>query len=134
MHPLTHPMAAMVLLTFVVLLTMLYIRVSSVAKGKTDARYFKTYDSTTPDRGVVQAQRHFANLFEMPVLFYAGCLLAIVQGRDSQLLVALAWAYVAFRALHAIIHMGPNKIYPRMAAFTLSCLVLAVFWAKLVIA
>src|SRR5690606_14644235 len=94
-HPLTYPMAAMVLLTFVVLNILFVTRVLSVKKGLIDARYFKTYNVGSSTLKEIQASRHYSNLFELPVLFYAGCLLAMVQGRESQLLVGLAWAFVA---------------------------------------
>jgi hypothetical protein len=91
----------------------------SFADGEAAMRYF---------RPVEMPANNLANLFEMPVLYFAlvPLLLATQQGNSIQ--VALAWAYVAFRALHSVIHVGPNKVIPRFAAYLASCAVLSAMW------
>lgn len=131
MHPLAYPMAALAILSSVVLLIMLYQRVSAVKNKQMDFRFFKTYNYGTPPAYVVQSSRNYSNLFEMPVLFYAGCLLAITQELQSPTLLALAWGYVATRAVHSAIHLGPNKITPRLLAFAFSNIILTIFWIAL---
>ncbi len=43
---------------------------------------------------------NFADLLEMPVLFYVVCLMALVAHRVDPTMLWLAWAYVVIRALH----------------------------------
>lgn len=75
-NTLIYPMFAMVLLTFGVLVSLFRTRVRFVREGKVDPSYFKIYqDGTEPDASAKLA-RHFANLFESPVLFYAACISA----------------------------------------------------------
>jgi hypothetical protein len=47
-------------------------------------------------------------------------------------IVWIAWAYVAARVLHAFVHMGSNKIPPRMAIYGVSWALLLAMWGLLV--
>ncbi len=130
---LVYPMAAMVLLTALVMIRMVLGRVALVKRGEVDARFYKTYDGDHGEpRKAAQHTRHFINLFESPVLFYAGCITAMVAGQGSGVIVWFAWAYVVFRVLHAVVHLGSNKIPPRMAMYGASWLALLAIWGMLV--
>ncbi len=48
--------------------------------------------------------------------------------------LALAWAYVARRALHSLIHLTYNNVFHRLAAFAAGNVVLLVIWIRLVLA
>lgn len=131
-YALVYPMAAMVLLTFIVLMRMVLGRVAAVRRGDVDARFYKTYQGDDEPRAAAQNTRHFVNLFENPVLFYAACVVAMITGQGTGLVFWLAWAYVAARILHAFVHLGSNKIPPRMAVYGVSWLLLLAMWATLV--
>ena len=77
-YTLVYPMAAMVLLTGVVLMRMGLGRFAAVKRGDVDARFYKTYQGDTEPRTAAQYTRHFVNLFENPVLFYTVCIVAMV--------------------------------------------------------
>ena len=83
-------------------------------------------------RETAQLSRQFANLFESPTLFYAACIAGMVMGENATVLVVLAWAYVALRIAHAIIHTGKNKLQPRIRAYFSSWLVILGMWGTLV--
>lgn len=131
-YSLVYPMAAMVLLTAIVLFRMVRGRFAAVKKGEVDARFYKTYQGDIEPRTAAQNTRHFVNLFENPVLFYAACMVAMITGQGTGVIVWLAWAYVACRVAHAFIHLGRNKIPPRMMAYAASWAVLLAMWAVLV--
>lgn len=131
-YALVYPMAAMVLLTFIVLVRMVRGRFAAVGRGEVDARFYKTHQGQDEPRAAAQNTRHFINLFENPVLFYAACVTAMVTEQGGGLLFWLAWAYVASRVVHAIVHLGGNRIPPRMAVYGASWLVLLAMWATLV--
>ena len=69
------------------------------------------------------------NLLELPVLFYAGSLMYFVAGRVDQTTLAVAWAYVALRAVHSLIHVTYNNVFHRLTAFAISNFVLMAYWA-----
>ena len=129
---LVYPMAAMVLLTVIVLVRMVLGRMAAVKRGEVDARFYKTYQGEPEPRKAAQYTRHFVNLFENPVLFYVACLAAMVTGQGGGVIVWLAWAFVACRALHTTVHLGSNKIPPRMMIYGASWVVLLAMWTVLV--
>jgi hypothetical protein len=71
------------------------------------------------------------NQFELPVLFYAATAFALILGAANLTMVALAWAFVATRVVHAAIHIGPNKVRWRWPAFSLGFLIVTAMWAML---
>ena len=87
--------------------------------GEAAMRYF---------RPVEMPASNLANLFEMPVLYFALVPLLLITRHGDHVQVALAWAYVALRCLHSFIHIGPKKVKARFAAYLASCAVLSAMW------
>jgi hypothetical protein len=130
---LIYPMAAMVLLTMVVLVKLFRSRVAAVRAGQIDATYFRLHQGAEEPETTRKVSRHFVNLFEAPTLFYAGCLAAMVAGAGGIVIVTLAWGYVVARALHAFVHLGGNRLRKRIAIYFASWLFLAALWVWLVV-
>lgn len=131
-----YPMAALVLLTFAIALTMLKERILAVHRREVPLHYFKNYDiapAELPSR-MVLAERCFNNLLEVPPLFYSACLAALILPVDGPGMIALAWLYVACRLAQAIIHLGSNKVFWRMRVFLLGNVTLLAMWGYLVLA
>ena len=126
---LVYPMLALVLLTFAVLVVLFRSRVRMVREGLAPVSYFRTFQGSveTPEYSA-KPTRHFTNLFEAPTLFYAGCLAAMVTGVTGTWVVALAWAYVAMRYVHAFIHLGGNRVRHRLRAYFVSWVCLLALW------
>ena len=127
-----YPVFVQVFLTFGVLISM------AVARG----RAIKTMDRQRgnpelamgrvvwPDDAVKRAA-NFRNQFELPVLFYVVVAFALLtKGADLSMIV-LAWLFVLTRAIHAAIHVGPNKVRWRTPAFAFGCLILMIMWLEL---
>lgn len=74
------------------------------------------------------ANRNYQNLLELPVLFYVVCLLLYVGNAASGTAVLLAWAYVALRVLHSLVHLSYNNVMHRFAFFALSNFCLFALW------
>jgi hypothetical protein len=79
----------------------------------------------------VAAADNFRNLFEVPVLFYAVVPLLVLAHAVTGAEVALAWAYVALRALHSAIHVTYNRVVHRFLAYAASTLCVFVMWVLL---
>jgi hypothetical protein len=127
LHPLIYPMFAMVLLTFVVALWMMYTRVTAISSGQMKFSYFKSYSGEATEM-VLKTSRHFTNLFEVPVLFYATLLTIMILDISSSAILLLSWLFVVSRVLHAIIHIFVTNIYPRMGAYMLGWLAVLGLW------
>jgi hypothetical protein len=129
---LVYPMAAMVLLTAVVLVRLFRSRVAAVRNGSMDATYFRLYQGAEEPETTRKVSRHFTNLFEAPTLFYVACLAGMVVAITGPVFPVLAWGYVAARAVHAFIHLGGNRLRKRIRAYFVSWLFLLALWAVLV--
>ena len=130
---LVYPMAAMFLLTVVVLVRLFRSRVAAVRAGQMDATYFRLYQGGDEPEATRKVSRHFTNLFEAPTLFYVACLAGMIAGVAGPVLVGLAWGYVAARAVHAMVHLGGNRLRKRILAYFVSWLFLVAMWATLVV-
>lgn len=126
------PCLALILLTAFAMIAMLRGRRRAVAAGEISAVYFKTYDTGEKlPRRARQAERCYHNLLESLPPFYFVCAAAMALDAVGMTVLALAWAYVAMRVLHAFVHMTSNKIGPRSLSFAVSWLLLVALAATL---
>lgn len=126
------PCLALLLLTIVVLGAMLRGRRAAVRSGEISAAYFKTYDTGEKlPRKARQADRCYHNLMESTPAFYFVCAATMALGKVDMLVLGLAWAYVASRALHSFVHLTSNKIGLRSMSFAASWVLLLAIAFKL---
>ncbi|WP_341501290.1 MAPEG family protein [Gallaecimonas sp. GXIMD4217] len=127
-----HSAFALLLLTTAVAVLMLIRRIKAARSGEVRLRQYKLMDGDMPDK-VVQAGNNYRNLFEMPVLFYTAVVAFLALGEGSEpVALALAWGYVALRAVHSAIHLTYNHVGHRLGIFLLSNLVLLALWLRLI--
>src|SRR5436305_14635778 len=101
-HLILLPMGGLALLTFAVLLLIPFRRFRAAFAGQVGPGDFRYGESPRVPGEVSIPNRNYMNLLELPILFYVVCLLNYVAGSTvSMLAIALAWAYVALRALHS---------------------------------
>ncbi len=120
------PILAMFGLTALVWLRMYRLRIPAALSGEMKPEYMRVASGPPPSERVVAVGRHFSNLFEVPILFYALGLLLLVLERVDGIYVTLAWLFVIARAVHSAIHLTYNNPYHRFTAYVVSCLILAV--------
>lgn len=129
-HPMMFPFFVQIGLTFIVLLRLAYCRVSAFRAENGMAEIRK---NGFPTRAV-NASDNLKNQFEIPVLFYVLCIFCFISGITSLAITILAWIYVTLRIFHAIIHCGPNIIFPwRFGSFVLSCNMLLIMFVMIVL-
>jgi hypothetical protein len=131
---LVSPMTAMFALTAAVWLLMALVRNGAVLFGAASIKYFKDYKADQPDERIERPARTFNNLMQAPMLFYVISLLMIAIPWVDRPQINLAWLYVGSRALHAVIYMGFNYVPFRFATYAVSCITLAVMWARFALA
>jgi len=122
-----YPLFAMVLLTFAVMLITFFTRVKLAKAGEVKMDFFKLFQGEEHER-VRVTSRHYANIFEAPVLFYTASVLAIALNLECNVLPIVAWAYVACRLMHSVIHLSYNKVGHRVLAFMASNACLVAMW------
>ena len=128
-----YPMFSLVVLTFVIGFSTGISRLISAKKGHVDRRYFKLLSGYAPPDYIVQLSRNFSNLLEVPVLFYALCIIILVLGINNSLMIGFAWAFVALPIVHSFIHVTYNNPIHRFLAFLLSSSIVLIMWIQLII-
>ena len=123
------PTFALVLLIFVVWVTLIVQRLGHIKRNPPKpeelattagaARYFEP---------VAMPGNNLVNLFEMPVLFFALVPLLLMTHHAGHIEVILAWFYVALRAVHSFIHIGPKQVTARFMVYLVSCIILSAMW------
>lgn len=126
-----YPAFAMFLLAALVLTLMGWNRIGAVRSGEMDLNFYRTFSEGEESESLRVITRNFINLFEMPVLFYVGIILAHLAHQVSYWMVGVAWAYVALRYLHTYVHLTSNTVAVRLSVYMASGLLLLVLWGTL---
>ena len=120
------PFFAMMLVTLLVWGYMYARRLAYVRAQHIDAQALATPEKLNAllPESINTASNNLKNLFELPVLFYAVCLYLYASHGVDALNVYCAWAFVAFRALHSVVHCTANSVLPRFGAYLLAAIAL----------
>lgn len=107
------------------------IRIPMVTRGEVRMGDIALDRSGWPEQAQ-KVSNAFDNQFQLPVLFYVACFLAIAL-TATLLEVLLAFAFVVTRYVHAVIHVTTNNVPHRFAAYTAGLVVLCLFWVDLLV-
>ena len=123
------PVVAMVGITLLAWLRLYQLRFAEMARRRIDPQSIAL--SAQKDAGLddTRGADNFNNQFQLPVLFYLAVVAAVLVGVADDLFVTLAWAFVATRAVHALIQWTYNRVVHRFVAYALGALVLWAMWA-----
>ena len=115
-------MLALMLWTLCVLLLSLLplARYRAIRAGAVDWDDFAPGESARVPEPARRVNRALANLLEVPVIFYALVLACLMTARVDATALALAWAYVALRMAHTIVHLSYNRVTHRFIVFAAS--------------
>jgi hypothetical protein len=125
------PLATLALWTLNVLTYTEIARLLAIRAGRVQLEDFRYGDSPKVPADVAVGNRNYMNLLESPVLFYVACLAAMQTGRVDTWMVRLAWAFVALRIAHSLVHLINRSFIPRIVVFSASLIALALMWGKL---
>lgn len=132
-HTIYLPGLAMAALTFVVWLRMFFMRVGQMKRERIHPQAVATSAQATAKLTDSRAADNFRNLFELPVLFYLALVAAAQAGLVTTTVLALAWTFVALRALHSWIQCTYNKVMHRFYAYAAGGFVLWALWGLLAV-
>jgi hypothetical protein len=121
------PVFVQVGLTFFLLFWMGRRRFEAVRKREVAIRDIALAEPNWPP-GVMQVSNAFHNQFQTPVLFYALVALALVTRQADLAFVAMSWAFVLARVIHAAVYGTTNHVPTRFRVFLAGTLVLMAMW------
>lgn len=124
------PMLVVVALTFVAFFRMAAARGRAVKEGQ-DPDFYRAHLGTPEPEYATAAVRHYGNLFELPVLFYAACVTAFMLGAVTGWMLLWAWGYVAARLVQSAVHMTYNNPGHRGFGFIIGMLFILALWVTL---
>src|SRR5262245_50857793 len=112
--PIFVPFFSMILLTGVVWVYMYARRIPFIRRSRLrDDQLTPAGLASVSPPEVANPSDNLKNLFEMPTIFYALVLYLHVTQSVDLVYLAAAWVFVAFRALHSLVHCTFNLILLR---------------------
>ncbi|MEM6650584.1 MAG: MAPEG family protein [Pseudomonadota bacterium] len=90
-------------------------------------------DNKVYSDNALKIANNYDNQFQLPVLFYVACLLALMSGTTGVLAGIFAWGFVLSRIGHTIIHTTTNNLLRRFQTFALGLTLLIGFWTVVAI-
>jgi hypothetical protein len=120
--------AAMAVLVFLVGLRLLQNRVQEMRAKRINPQQTSNSIQMAAKLENVQAADNYKNLFEVPILFYALCAIAISVAYIPNWLVYLCWLFVALRYTHSFIQCTYNKVMHRFPVFLASLTLIVGLW------
>ena len=126
------PLAAMALLTFAVWLRMYSVRIPEMRRRRIHPQSVATSSLKAGKYEDVRASDNFVNLFEMPVMFYLGALVAVQFALVDGVTLGLAWGFVIGRVAHSIIQCSYNRVMHRFTVYSISALCLWAMWGWII--
>ena len=127
------PIVAMVALVVFVVVRIARSRIRAVRRRDISIGFYKLYQGSEEPDELRALRRHFANLFELPILFYVACIVAYVSVQVDIFLVLLAWLFVVSRYVHSYIHLTSNIVIYRFRVYGIGLAVLVLMWLTLTI-
>ena len=121
--------AALALLTFLVGMRMLAVRVAEMRARRIHPQAVALSAQRAQRLDDSRASDNYNHLFELPVLFYALCALALATTHVPGWLPAAAWLFVALRIAHSAIQCSYNRVMHRFAVFLGGFALLGAMWA-----
>ncbi len=127
-----YPVFAQIILTFLLLLAMGWARRKALLTQEVRLADIALDSSRWPE-GARKYANCYSNQFELPVIFYVLCLIALLTAKADLLMVVLAWVFVAARVAHALMHTGPNVVAVRGGIFGIGMLILMIMTGILLV-
>jgi len=125
-----YPVFAQVVLTFALLYATGRVRLASIRRGEVRVKDIAIGQNAWPER-ITRFANTYNSQFQLPVLFYAASIFAQINNAVDVVMIALAWGFVATRAVHAWIYVTANNVQQRFVAFVTGFAVLAAMWGYL---
>ncbi|WP_183902563.1 MAPEG family protein [Rhizobium metallidurans] len=125
------PIIAQAALVYLLYMLLGYRRRKMLKSGKVRASDYRENRGEPTESLIVK--NSLANQYELPVLFYACCILLYMTEADNLIALVLAWIFVALRYVHAFVHVTSNDLRYRSPLFAAGYVVLGAMWVWLAV-
>lgn len=128
-----HPMGLLAIFTLLYSYVLITGRKKAIKDGDVKASYFEEYNNDTPPSYMQKATRQWANLYEVPVLFYAVCAAILALRLDDQIFIYMGYIFFSLRLVQAFIHTTYNNVYHRLLIFFCGMVTVLSMWIRLLL-
>lgn len=125
------PLALMLFLILLMFVIAFLCRMWSVKFGSVKLAHYETFSSSAEPAYVTKTTNNLNNLFQLPLVFIAACVLAIGSGYTSDALIFNAWGFVISRYLHTLVHLTFNQVLVRSLIMATGIYFLVAIWMEL---
>ena len=120
------PMLVQAFLTFSVYGLVSLRRMNAIKSGVAKPSDYRI--PTVEPEASATAARSLINQFELPVLFFAACLVLFVLGAANTAAVLVAWFFALSRLAHAYVHVTTNRLRFRRPLFIAGFFAVFALW------
>ncbi len=120
--------STLAILTFGVGIRMFVIRIREMKKEHIRPQSIALSSSRAKRLQDSRVSDNYNHLFELPVLFYTLCALAIASQHIPGWLPVSAWVFVILRIIHSLIQCSYNKVMHRFLVFLMGFILLGLMW------
>lgn len=124
------PMLVVVVITIIGFLRMVQVRIKTIGGRQVPLKYYVAFQGAAEPEATAVAVRHYANVFEAPIIFYVACFTVFLLGAGSEAIYITAWVYAIARTVQSVIHLSYNNVRHRAIAFSLGWLALIALWVQ----
>ena len=122
-------------LLFILMVSMFVVaficRMWAVKFSSTKLSHYEIFKASTEPVYVTKTTNNLNNLFQLPPVFIAACILSFNLGYTSEVLVFNAWGFVISRYIHTLVHITINTVLVRSAVMGIGLYFLIVIWIEL---
>ncbi|MEN0036655.1 MAG: MAPEG family protein [Cellvibrio sp.] len=106
-------------------------RMWAIKFGSTKLSDYEVFDGDQVPSYVTKTTNNLNNLFQLPLVFIAACVLSISLAYVSEHLIFNAWGFVVSRYIHTLVHITFNQVLVRSIVFGAGLYFLIAIWIEL---
>ncbi len=125
------PLALLLILMASMFVVAFVCRMWAVKFGELKLSHYETFNISKEPGYVTKTTNNLNNLFQLPPIFVAACVLAFSLSYTSDPLTFNAWGFVISRYIHTLVHITINQVLVRSLAFGIGLYFLVAIWIEL---
>ncbi len=125
------PLVFMLVLMAIMFIVAFVCRMWAVKFGSVKLAHYEIFKVSSEPAYVIKTTNNLNNLFQLPPIFIAACILSISLDYTSEALITNAWGFVITRYLHTLVHITVNQVLVRSMIMAIGLYFLISIWLEL---
>lgn len=125
------PLTLMLILMASMFVVAFVCRMWAVKFGSVKLPHYETHSKENEPKYVTLTTNNLNNLFQLPPIFIAACVLSMGSNLVSDNLIYNAWGFVISRYIHTLVHTTIIQVLVRSLVFGIGLYFLIAIWLEL---